>query len=78
MNAISRTAASVGELESLLRDKLRQRPCYLRLGAVRVFPDKTTACGWTADVQGNFSADERRAVRDIVVDSQQRFSLVTP
>jgi hypothetical protein len=78
VKTILRTAASVGKLESMLRDKLRQGPCYLRLGTVRVFTDKTTACGWTADVQGNFSADERRVVLDIVVDSQQRFSLVTP
>jgi hypothetical protein len=69
-------APTVGELEILLRDKLRGKPLYdSRLKSVWVFASKSHVCGWGAEVTGDFSQLEADECRGVILEMQRNCRL---
>ena len=66
--AMRRTTATLGEIEVWLRDRLRARPFYSRLKSLALLPTVSRACGWQANIEGDFSAD-LAALGDRIADT---------
>jgi hypothetical protein len=65
---------TLSELQVKLFNQLRTTAFYARLKAVAVEPSSKLPCGWQADVAGDFTAEERDQVDEIVRDLQRRYS----
>ena len=72
---MDRIAATLGELELWLHDRLRAQDFHTRLKGVTVRPSEATESGWLAEVIGDFTVGEHSRAATIVSDLQQSFSL---
>ena len=72
---MDRIAATLGELELCLHDRLRAQDFHTRLQGVTVWPSEATESGWLAEVVGEFTVGEHARAATIVSDLQQSFSL---
>ena len=75
--AMRRPTATLGEIEIWLRDRLRSRPFYSRLKSLELLPTVSRACGWQANVQGDFSKVEADECLGAVIGLQRLYALET-
>ena len=68
---------TLSELQVELFDRLRSTRLYSRLKNVEVERSEALACGWRAEVAGDFTVAEHNEASEIVRDLQRRFSLRT-
>jgi len=67
---------TLGELQVELYDLLRIMPQYPRLISVDVVPSQVFACGWRAEIVGDFTVLEHNAANDLVRELQRCYVLV--
>ena len=70
-----RPTATLGEIEIWLRDRLRGRSFYGRLKSLELLPTVSRACGWQANVDGDFSEVEAGECRGDVIALQRLYAL---
>ena len=75
--AMRRPTATLGEIEIWLRDRLRGRPFYARLKSLELLPTVNRACGWQANVEGDFSEVEADECLGTVIALQRLYALET-
>ena len=73
--AIRRPTATLGEIEIWLRDRLRGRSFYARLKSLELLPTVSRACGWQANVEGDFSEVEADECLSDVTALQRLYAL---
>ena len=67
---------TLGELQVELFNLLRTMPQYQRLISVDVEPSDAVACGWRAEIVGDFTVVEHNAANDLVRELQRCYSIV--
>ena len=72
-----RPTATLGEIEIWLRDRLRRQPFYARLKSLELLPTVSRACGWQANVAGDFSKVEADECLGAITALQRLYALET-
>ena len=73
--AMRRPTATLSEIEIWLRARLRGRPFYSRLKSLALLPTVTRACGWQANIEGDFSEPEAEECRSVVSALQRLYAV---
>jgi hypothetical protein len=73
--AMRRPTATLSEIEFWLRARLRERPFYARLKSHALLPTVSCACGWQANIEGDFSELEADECRGVVIAVQRLYAV---